>query len=99
MKISQDVVNTFRLICNNETYTDDETVRFKITRNFILGDFIKEVDEESFIKAYGDLHILYFKGSIISIWHDKSRKVRVNQYTKYKWNYGHGRNDLNDTYN
>lgn len=100
MKISNDVIETFRLICRGERNTPARDVKFKIIRNFNLGQVTKVYEADTYIKQFGDFCMLYNKGKIISIYHDKKAKpVKVSDYVKYTYNEEHGRSDLNVKYN
>ena len=96
MKISKDVIETFRLICKGERGTSSRDIKFKITRNFTLGRLVDTLAEDTYIKQYGDFKMLYHKGKIINIYHDKSVKpVKCSNSEKYLYNEAHGRSDLN----
>lgn len=99
MKISKDVIETFKVICHNEKDTSDKDVEFKVTRAFDLAPLTKVLGEETYIKQFGTLCLLYSKGKIISLYKGQPlKKAKINTYEKYKYNYDMGRDDLNVRY-
>lgn len=100
MKISKDVIDTFRLICKGEKSTPTKDIIFKLTRNFTLGKVVETLDKDTYFKQYGDLKMLYCKGKIINIYHDKSGTfIKSSNRDKYAYNELNGRSDLNAKYN
>ena len=96
MKISKDVIETFRLICKGEKNTPEKDIVFKINRNFTLGKVVATLGKDTYIKQYGNFKMLYYKGKIINIYHDKSAKpIKASNEDKYAYNELNGRSDLN----
>ena len=91
MKISKEAINLFRVVCRNETATKKEDVKYKITRNFELGKLLKVLGEDKYIKHFGTFCMVYDKGVITAVYHDKTLNYRICDYAKYKYDFAHGR--------
>lgn len=89
MKCSNKAIKRFREICNNEQDTPDDIVRYKLTRDMILGRYLHHRSPICFVVAFGTLRIKVSNNCIVDVWRGK-KCYPVNQYAKHCWDFEHG---------
>lgn len=73
LKVSKRAIEQFKLICRNEQDSSDELVTYKLTRDFILGKYIRTTYDGSFIVGFGTLRIMHLDGKIIDVCRGKKK--------------------------